>query len=89
MINWVVSYFSPPPLANVKASLDDALRGAAPVVGTDRMPLILQHAGHSRTIVGYEVDRKGRVNLLTFDPSRCVPPLCLWRVVKILIVGLG
>ncbi|KAF7974549.1 hypothetical protein HWV62_11898, partial [Athelia sp. TMB] len=73
VINWVVSYFSPPPPANVKASLDDALRGAAPVVGTDRMPLILQHAGHSRTIVGYEVDRKGRVNLLTFDPSRLIP----------------
>jgi len=33
------------------------------------MPLILQHNGHSRTIVGYEVDGHGVTNLLTFDPA--------------------
>jgi hypothetical protein len=38
------------------------------------MPLILQHAGHSRTIIGYEVSKKGIVNLLVFDPSKCVSP---------------
>ncbi|KZP23665.1 hypothetical protein FIBSPDRAFT_452708 [Athelia psychrophila] len=73
VINWVVNYFSPPILGKVKTSIDDALRGAAPVVCTDKMPLILQHDGHSRTIVGYEVDRRGVVNLLTFCPSRLIP----------------
>jgi hypothetical protein len=32
-------------------------------------PLYLQHQGHSRTIVGYEVKRDGSVNLLILDPS--------------------
>jgi hypothetical protein len=29
----------------------------------------LQHQGHSRTIIGYEVKRDGSVNLLILDPS--------------------
>jgi hypothetical protein len=32
-------------------------------------PLYLQHQGHSRTIIGYEVKRDGAVNLLILDPS--------------------
>jgi hypothetical protein len=36
---------------------------------TDKMPLILQHNGHSRTIVGYEVSKSGAVTLLAFDPG--------------------
>lgn len=72
--DWVVQYFSPSATANANAniSIDDALRGASPVICTDKMPLILQHNGHSQTIVGYEVSRSGAINLLTFDPSRCV-----------------
>lgn len=35
------------------------------------MPLILQHAGHSRTVVGFEKYQNG-VNLLIFDPSKYV-----------------
>jgi len=42
---------------------------ATPVVITDRMPLILQHQGHSRTIIGYEVAKDGGTTLLTFDPA--------------------
>jgi hypothetical protein len=34
------------------------------------MPLVLQHAGHSRTIIGYEITTGGAVNLLLFDPAR-------------------
>jgi hypothetical protein len=67
--DWVVEYFSP---STIKTSIDDALRGASPVVCTDKMPLILQHDGHSRTIVGYEVSQKGVVNLLCFDPAKWV-----------------
>lgn len=36
------------------------------------MPVVLQHAGHSRTVVGYEVQGNGKCNLLVFDPSKCV-----------------
>ncbi|KAH9167446.1 hypothetical protein EDB89DRAFT_2245668 [Lactarius sanguifluus] len=39
------------------------------IVVTDRMPLILRHQGHSRTIVGYEITRDGATDLLVFDPS--------------------
>jgi len=36
---------------------------------TAKLPLILQHSGHSRTIVGYEETRSG-TNVLLFDPGR-------------------
>ncbi|KII88718.1 hypothetical protein PLICRDRAFT_141216 [Plicaturopsis crispa FD-325 SS-3] len=68
--NWVVEYFSGGKQA--PRTLGDALMGASAVTVAKKMPLILQHDGHSRTIVGYEVAKKGVVNLLTFDPSR--PP---------------
>ena len=68
VIDWIINYFSPS--GNSKEStVDDALRGASPVQSTTRMPIILQHRGHSQTIVGYEMTKKGNVNLLTFDPS--------------------
>lgn len=70
VIDWVVRYFSPPIPGKIKTSIDDVLRGASPVICTDKMPLILQHAGHSRTIIGYEINQRGVVNLLTFDPSK-------------------
>lgn len=56
--------------AKVKTTVGEALRGASPVVVTDRMPLVLQHQGHSRTIVGFEKLKSGSVNLLCFDPSK-------------------
>jgi len=43
-----------------------------PIIVTDRMPLVLQHKGHSRTIVGYEMTKNGAINLLAFDPSKCL-----------------
>lgn len=77
---WIVDYFDPldsstskhlaSVLTSEKKTVGDALRGASPVKITDRMPLILQHQGHSRTIVGYEMMKNGNVNLLTFDPAR-------------------
>ncbi|KAL1409950.1 hypothetical protein Q8F55_003949 [Vanrija albida] len=38
-----------------------------------RLPVILQHSGHSRSIVGYEESAKGEINLLVFDPAKTVP----------------
>ncbi|KAJ8519890.1 hypothetical protein ONZ45_g3209 [Pleurotus djamor] len=75
LINWIVAYFTLPSLSQIN-SLDfrtwvaeEPTQGL--VTPTDRMPLILQHAGHSRTIVGFEVLRDKKINLLTFDPSKC------------------
>jgi len=80
---WIVDYFDPvdsstgkqfvSALTSEKKTVGDALRGASPVKVTDRMPLILQHQGHSRTIVGYEIAKNGTINLLTFDPARTPP----------------
>lgn len=38
------------------------------VVSTNLPPLYLQHQGHSMTIVGLEVDTRGLVTLIVFDP---------------------
>jgi hypothetical protein len=47
------------------------------------MPLILQHQGHSRTIIGYEIAKDGSTALLTFDPAMYVftPSTLVLRVV--------
>ena len=85
VLAWVENYFSssypngksmgtPSPKRQVQTTIGEALRGATPIVVTDRMPIILQHDGHSRTIVGYERLKNGSVNLLCFDPSRYVTP---------------
>jgi hypothetical protein len=70
LTDWVVSYFNPPVKHSATATIEDALRGASAITVTERMPLVLQHAGHSRTIIGYEQAAGGGVNLLLFDPSR-------------------
>jgi hypothetical protein len=37
---------------------------------SDRAPLYFQHSGHSRTIIGIERLKSGKINLLLFDPSK-------------------
>lgn len=69
MIEWIVDYFSPPSSAR-QGTVTDVLRGASPVITTDKMPLILQYSGHSQTIIGYEISKTGDKNLLIFDPSK-------------------
>jgi hypothetical protein len=69
LINWVVDYFS------VKETTDASPKNAfesmkiPQIIVTEKMPIILQHKGHSRTIIGYETDKNGVSNLLTFDPG--------------------
>ncbi|KAF4604088.1 hypothetical protein EYR38_004510 [Pleurotus pulmonarius] len=82
LIDWIVAYFSSNSLSqmkdfNARKHIEAVPQGEAVRI-TERMPIILQHQGHSRTIVGYEVTKKGEVNLLTFDPSR-VPKASLHR----------
>ncbi|KAI0029727.1 peptidase family C78-domain-containing protein, partial [Vararia minispora EC-137] len=72
LLDWVREYFSPSD-QHKHSSVHDAWKNASAVTQTERPPLILQHNGHSRTIVGYEIDRKGQMVLLAFDPSRHAP----------------
>lgn len=53
-------------------TVGERLLGARAVVVTDKPPIILQHKGHSRTVVGVEQVKNGVINLLTFDPGRWV-----------------
>ncbi|KAI0340493.1 DUF1671-domain-containing protein [Trametopsis cervina] len=71
LIDWIIDYFGQGEARH--NDINQALLGASPVVITDRLPLVLQHAGHSRTVVGFERRRDGTINLLMFDPSRRVP----------------
>ncbi|KAG8745124.1 hypothetical protein FRC10_008735 [Ceratobasidium sp. 414] len=34
------------------------------------MPVVLQHKGHSRTVVGVEIVASGETNVLIYDPAR-------------------
>ena len=52
----------------MRSGENDTGRGEA-VRQTRKLPLILQHNGHSRTIVGYEETQRGTY-LLLFDPGR-------------------
>lgn len=44
--------------------------GSSIHISEDKMPLYLQHQGHSRTIVGVERTKAGDLNLLLFDPGK-------------------
>lgn len=66
LIEWVVNHFTEKPEGDV----NKVLRAVSPVVATGKMPVIMQYDGHSVTIVGYELAKNGKYNLLAFDPSR-------------------
>ncbi|KAJ7273239.1 peptidase family C78-domain-containing protein [Mycena rebaudengoi] len=70
LTDWVIEYFSQSNDSTTTRTVNNVLLGASVVTITSHMPLILQHDGHSRTIVGYEVSKTGAINLLVFDPSR-------------------
>ncbi|KAI0807167.1 peptidase family C78-domain-containing protein [Fomes fomentarius] len=74
LLKWILDYFSGGSSRPKTATVSEALLGARPIIVTDKIPIILQHKGHSRTIVGYEQVKGGAINLLTFDPScRTIP----------------
>jgi hypothetical protein len=56
LMDWVQSYFME--------------ESHEPVHITNKPPLYLQHQGHSRTIIGIEVLKSGKRNLIMFDPGR-------------------
>ncbi|KAF9653185.1 DUF1671-domain-containing protein [Thelephora ganbajun] len=72
VVRWITNYFSPS--QGGVQTVHDVLSGAVTV--TKCMPVVLQHVGHSRTVVGYEIQKNGECNLLVFDPSKSLrPPL--------------
>ena len=68
LLEWIKRYFDAH-TQDHPTSVKEMWRAATPVVISDRMPLILQHQGHSRTIIGYEIAKDGGTTLLAFDPS--------------------
>ncbi|TFK25036.1 hypothetical protein FA15DRAFT_591235, partial [Coprinopsis marcescibilis] len=71
VMDWIVNYFTPQVPGTLKNAFEE-LKSATPVTCTEKMPLILQHAGHSRTIVGYEITKQGIVNLLQFESGMII-----------------
>ena len=79
---WVRKYFSEDDESNKhgyedQSAFDVIMRKSQggqgrvnPVGHTSKLPLVLQHSGHSRTIVGYEETAQGNINLLLFDPGK-------------------
>ncbi|KAI8639815.1 peptidase family C78-domain-containing protein [Parasitella parasitica] len=61
LMDWIQSYF-----------MDSAAhrKSTKTVCITNRPPLYLQHQGHSRTVVGIELLKSGKRNLIMFDPGR-------------------
>ncbi|OCF39183.1 hypothetical protein I317_07043 [Kwoniella heveanensis CBS 569] len=77
---WVKAYFGPSEPHQQRSAFDvmmhttdDGLGRGEAVRVSNKFPLILQHSGHSRTIVGYEENARGDINLLLFDPGRSIP----------------
>ena len=70
LLQWILRYFSGTDPQRNAGTVSEVLRGARPVIVSERLPIILQHKGHSRTIVGCEQGKGGVVSLLTFDPAK-------------------
>ena len=75
LTEWVFDYFQVdlPGSGSEKANAFDKLMGSGGSsirIARDKMPLYLQHQGHSRTIVGVEVTKSKNLNLILFDPGR-------------------
>ncbi|KAG6379142.1 peptidase family C78-domain-containing protein [Boletus reticuloceps] len=68
LTEWVANYFTEKP----EGDINKILRTASPIVITNKMPVIMQYEGHSVTIVGYELAKNGKINLLAFNPSNRV-----------------
>ncbi|KAF9820156.1 hypothetical protein IEO21_01589 [Rhodonia placenta] len=84
LLDWVLRHFSAG--YSSPRTLNEALQSTNSVAITGKMPLILQHNGHSRTIVGCERCVDGTINLLVFDPaksvfhSHCLSACADWKV---------
>lgn len=63
MFDWIQYYFT----TNTTATTTTT---SSSVYITNKPPLYLQHQGHSRTVIGIELLKSGKRNLIMFDPGR-------------------
>lgn len=83
MISLIDSLYSPPSSLSHKleyfrcadveleTAFDEVMAGQGnPIRSTNKLPLYLQHEGHSQTVFGFEMDSEGHENLLIFDPAK-------------------
>ncbi|KAI9364239.1 peptidase family C78-domain-containing protein [Pilaira anomala] len=61
MFDWIEYYFT---------SNNNTTTTTGHVYITNKPPLYLQHQGHSRTVIGIELLKSGKRNLIMFDPGR-------------------
>ncbi|GAA5812056.1 hypothetical protein MFLAVUS_005505 [Mucor flavus] len=65
MFDWIQYYFT----TNTTATTTTTTTSSSVYI-TNKPPLYLQHQGHSRTVIGIELLKSGKRNLIMFDPGR-------------------
>lgn len=78
MMDWLQSYFAPGQKNSnsnnaFNALMQSSARSSKIVHVTNRPPVYMQNAGHSRTVVGMELHDNGTRHLVVLDPGRKTP----------------
>lgn len=74
LLDWIQSYFENNSNSSSSDNAFERLKGNNSVQKTNRPPLYLQHAGHSRTVIGIEIGKDGKAcHLIVLDPGRRRP----------------
>ncbi|KAH7341878.1 peptidase family C78-domain-containing protein [Rhizoctonia solani] len=68
LIQWLTVHFMED--SNDLSSGPEESHTTPHVYMSTKMPIVLQHKGHSRTVVGIEFTKSGGTNLLIYDPAR-------------------
>ncbi|KAL5635022.1 hypothetical protein ACGC1H_002901 [Rhizoctonia solani] len=68
LIQWMTTHFMEH--SNDLSSGAEGGHTTPHVYMSTKMPIVLQHKGHSRTVVGVEFTKTGATNLLIYDPAR-------------------
>ncbi|CAE6518923.1 unnamed protein product [Rhizoctonia solani] len=68
LIQWLTVHFMES--SNDLSSGPEESQTTPHVYMSTKMPIVLQHKGHSRTVVGIEFTKSGGTNLLIYDPAR-------------------
>ncbi|ELU40465.1 peptidase family c78 domain-containing protein [Rhizoctonia solani AG-1 IA] len=68
LIQWLTAHFMEQ--SNDLSSGPNGDHTTPHVYMSTKMPIVLQHKGHSRTVVGIELTKSGETNILIYDPAR-------------------
>ncbi|KAH8928165.1 DUF1671-domain-containing protein [Atractiella rhizophila] len=72
LTNFIQNYFSHSKSNDAFQSLNKSGGSHIRMCGEGKLPLYLQHKGHSRTVVGVETTKRGETNILVLDPGRAL-----------------